>query len=1004
MASGASHDMYFNVIYARSKRVFLCWLGVIFFLATRSVPVLFAAELKPDSQHWSFRRIVRPPFPSVKQSQWPRNGIDYFVLAKLEKENLSPSQEADRTALIRRVTLDLTGLPPIPREVDAFLSDDSPQAFEEVVDRLLASPRFGERMAFLWLDAARYADTSGYQSDGERYMWRWRDWVIDAFNANMPFDEFTIEQIAGDILPNATLAQKIATGFNRNHRGNAEGGIIPEEYAVEYVVDRVDTTCTVWLGMTMGCARCHDHKYDPFTQKEFYQLFAFFNNVPEKGRAVKLGNSPPMMAAPTLREERALAAIDKELAAAESRVRMLEPKIGREQIAWEKAAIADAAKATNSNGELPASDDSGNSASGVWSVGEGLVAHFPLDGILDDKAAHREASGKERTSRKLNGVARWVEGEPLFAPGKIGSSAEFDGRRFIEAGSVGDFGFLDEFTLTAWIFPESENAGAIVSRTPERPEADGYSLCLTNGRIQLNLVKRWLDDALRVETGTDLTVRQWHHVVVSYDGSRVAEGIKIYVDGESAKIKTNLDELNQSFKTSEPFRIGSGGGPLTRFHGKIDEVRIFDRVLDATEAGILATAEGISTILKTPIERRSNWQLLKLREFFLETSAPESVQEPRAEVKKLRKLKTELTKELPNTMVMAEMPTPRDTFILIRGQYDKPGEKVRADVPAILPRIPRDAGRNRLSFAHWLVDASNPLTARVAVNHYWQMYFGTGLVKTAEDFGIRGERPSHPELLDWLAAEFMATGWNVKAMQKLIVMSSAYRQSSKGTPLLLRRDPENRFLARGPRMRLSAEMVRDQALAISGLLVEHLGGPSVKPYQPKGLWKELSGEDYQPDHGENLYRRSLYTFWKRTIPPPTMITFDAAGREACSVGQTRTTTPLQALDLMNDVTFVEAARVLAQRIMTEGGASVNDRVAFGFRLATSRSPSSVELKILQENLLVHLSYYRDHVEEAIRFTSVGETPRLKNIAVEELAAYTSVASLILNLDETISKQ
>ncbi|MBI2947962.1 MAG: DUF1553 domain-containing protein [Verrucomicrobia bacterium] len=946
--------------------------------------------------HWAFRVPHRPALPRVQSQPWSRNGIDYFVLARLEKEKLQPSPEADKATLFRRVSLDLTGLPPTPSELDAFLSDNSPKAYEKIVDRLLASSRFGERMAILWLDAARYADTSGYQTDGERYMWRWRDWVIDAFNQNMPFDQFTIEQIAGDLLPGATLDQRIATGFNRNHRGNSEGGIIAEEYAVEYVVDRVDTTCTVWLGLTMGCARCHDHKYDPFTQKEYYQLFAFFNNVPEKGRAIKLGNSPPVIKAPTPAQVKTMQILEDELATAERQFRALEPEILSAQANWERSLVAQLATA-------PAATDGTERVQGDlqlfvadWTVSDSLTAHFPLDGLL---LATNHVSGSNAPA-----AIKFAAGDAAFAPGKLGQAAAFDGQRFVDAGKAGDFGFLDKFSFTAWIFPQGSHAGAILSRTGESPESDGYSLCLTNGRVQLNLVKRWLDDALRVETEMPLTPNAWHHVAATYDGSRVADGIRIYVDGKPEKLKVNLDELNQSFKTSEPFRIGSGGGPEIRFRGLIDDVRIYDRVLMAQEAAIVATANSIAEILSLPPERRGASQALKLRSCFLDKHAPAPILDAKAKLADSRKRRDEFAEGLPTLMVMEEMQTPRDTFVLVRGQYDKPGEHVRMGVPNALRLPVQGDSTNRLALARWLVDSSNPLTARVAINQYWQMLFGTGLVKTVEDFGTRGELPSHPELMDWLATEFMRTGWNVKAMLKLIVMSATYRQSSKVTPSLLQKDPDNRWLARGPRFRLSADAIRDQAFAISGLLVEKLGGPSVKPYQPAGLWKELSGTDYVPDKGEKLYRRSLYTFWKRTSPPPTMTSFDAAGREACSVRQSRTSTPLQALDMMNDTAFLEAARAFAQRIMLEGGVAADERLAYAFRLATARRPGQHEQRILLDAFRDHLEHFGKHPERAVQFVSVGELPKNDSLPAAELAAYASVASLILNLDETVTKQ
>jgi len=938
--------------------------------------------------HWAFHSPKRPALPTVSNGHWPRNGIDNFILARLDREGLQPSPEADKNTLIRRVTLDLTGLPPTPAEVDAFLADESPDAYEKLVDRLLASSRFGERMALPWLYAARYADTSGYQNDGPRHMWRWRDWVIDAFNANMPFDQFTIDQIAGDMLPSPTLEQRIATGFSRNHRGNAEGGIIPEEYAVEYVVDRVETTATVFLGLTLGCARCHDHKYDPFTQKDFYQFFAYFNNIPEFGRAIKEGNSPPYIKAPTAQDEQRLRLLDEELARAEREVAGMSGPLASAQVMWEKAI-----------------DPAGQSD--MWSISHGLAANFALDGDTTEAT--------NRTSH-----AKFVDGEPAFAAGRLGDAADFDGRRFLDSGDIANFGYFDRFSLGAWVFARGDHGGTIISRMTDADQADGYYVQLTSGRIQVNLVKRWLDDAVRVETEQVVAPDRWHHVLVTYDGSRVAGGITVYVDGKPEKLKVNLDFINQTFAAAkEPLRIGGGGGPDGRFQGLIDDVRVYGDCLSAADVRVIATPDSIRAILETTADRRGSEQAHKLRSYFLATHAPANIREPYRNLITLRQERERFVESIPTVMVMEEMPVPRETFVLLRGQYDKYGEKVSAGVPANLAPLPAGAPNNRLGLARWLVDSSNPLTARVAVNRFWQMYFGAGLVKTTEDFGTQGEPPIHPELLDWLASEFVSPspqpsppggegrvrGWDVKAMQKLIVTSATYRQSSKVSPALLAKDPDNRLLARSPRLRLPAETIRDQALAASGLLAEKRGGPSVKPYQPAGLWKEIATDgDYAQDHGDNLYRRSLYTYWKRTVAPPSMITFDATARETCTVRESRTNTPLQSLTLMNEITFVEAARVLAQRIMAECRSTPEHRITVAFRLVTARPPRPLELQVLARGFEEHLTRYRNDRKAAAELIGAGEFPRDESLDVSELAAYTAVAGLILNLDETVTKE
>jgi hypothetical protein len=925
--------------------------------------------------HWSFIPPKRPVLPKVKTKDWPRNGIDHFVLARLEREGLQPSPEAERATLLRRVTLDLTGLPPTPAEVAAFENSalrNPNSAFEDAVDRLLASPRYGERMAYRWLDAARYSDTSGYQTDGPRTMWRWRDWVIDAFNKNMRYDQFTIEQLAGDLLPNATMEQRIATGFNRNHRGNAEGGSIPEEFQVEYVVDRVDTTATVWMGLTLGCARCHEHKYDPFSQREFYQLYAFFNNIPESGRALKYANSPPFLKTPTRAQQAEMAALEKQVAAAEKMLREMQPVIQKARVAWEKN--LEELKADN------------------WAPAEGLVAHFPLDGDVSN------------TVHKGKGD-RFEEGKPAFAGGRVGKAAVFDGKRFIDANATTadatNFGYFSRFTLSAWVWPESD--GAILTRTKDEAKETGWGIWLVDGKVQVNLVKRWLDDSLRMETTTKLKPRQWHHIAVTFDGHPIPEGVRVFVDGQPQKLRVNLDMLNQDFVAKDdPLRIGAGGGPVPRFSGRIDEVRIYNRALRPEEAIALAAPDGLSKLAAqknpTPAQRT------KLRLAFLEQFGPAKIRSAHARVLEVRKQRAAMIEGFPTTMVMQEMAKPRPTHLLIRGAYDRPGDVVRAATPAALPQMQRGAPRNRLGFARWLMDPKHPLTARVTVNQFWQMYFGRGIVKTVEDFGSQGAWPSHPKLLDWLATEFVKSDWDVKALQKLIVTSATYRQSSRMRKAHLK-DPENILFARGPRLRLSADMIRDQALFVSGLLTEKIGGPSVKPYQPEGLWKEIASETkYEQAKGADLYRRSLYTFWKRTVTPPLMATFDASPREICIVRETRTSTPLQALALMNDVTFVEAARVFAQMILREGGKTPEQRIRFAFEHAVGRKPKPAEMKILKPGLARHLKFYRQDTKAAMELIAIGEAPVTKGMDAPELAAYTVVAGLILNLDEVITKQ
>jgi hypothetical protein len=951
-------------------------------LSERDVAVLdrWIAQGAGWEKHWSFIPPKRPDIPRVKESSLAKNAIDNFVLQRLDREGMKFSPEAERATLIRRVTLDLTGVPPTPAEVDAFVADKSPNAYEKVVDRLLKSSRYGERMAYPWLDAARYADTNGYQSDGERYMWRWRDWVIDAFNSNMPYDRFIVEQLAGDLLPNATLNQKIATGFNRNHRGNAEGGIVPEEYAAEYVIDRVDTTATAFLGMTFGCSRCHDHKYDPITQKDYYSLFAYFNNIPESGKARRIGNSPPFIKAPTQEQAAQLKQLEARVTETAQDFQKLDSELVKTQLAWESS--LDKSKPL------------------AWGPARGLVAHYSFDNGL-------RAEVSLAPDGKL-GELKAQDGDSQFATGRMGQAASFDGKRFIQTTDVTGFGshgsYDDKYTIAAWIYPTAAT-GAIVTKTQDVIEPHGHGLNLADGKIQYNYVNKWLDDCIRLQTEKTVSLNEWHQVTLTYDGSRAADGVKIYVDGEPWKLEIIVDDLNFRFPLRrEPLRIGAGGGTDNRFKGSIDEVRVYDRALTPAEIAVLADSTPVTQIATIESGKRTATQASKIRDYYLENAAPQNIRQAWNQLLDATQRRDQFSEGLPTVMVMEEMATPRESHVLLRGSYDRPGDKVTPALPGFLASA-SNFPPNRLGLAQWLVDSSNPLTARVAVNRFWQMYFGTGIVKTTEDFGSQGDAPSHPELLDWLATEFVRTGWDVKALQKTIVMSATYRQSSRIAPDALQSDPENRLLARGPLNRLSPEMVRDQALAVAGLLVDKIGGASVRPYQPDGLWKEVnSGEEYTQEHGENLYRRSLYTFWKRSVPPPTMANFDASNRESCVVRKGLTNTPLQALDLMNDVTYLEAARVLGQRMMREGGSTPAQRIEFAFRLATARPPKAGQADILQRAFAYQLDSFKGRKDAAAKFVKQGEAPQDASLDASELAAYTTVASLILNLNEAITKE
>lgn len=873
-------------------------------------------------QHWAFVKPTSPPLPGNSNPDWTKNPIDHFILKTLEQNDLVPSPEASREKILRRVTLDLTGLPPTLEEVSAFLADHQPGAYERAVDRLLASPRYGETMALPWLEAARFADTDGYQFDGPRSMWRWRDWVIDAYNSNKPFDEFTIEQLAGDLLPNATLEQKIATGFNRNHRYNSEAGLVVEEFLLENAVDRVDTTSTVWLGLTMGCARCHDHKYDPISHKNYYEMLAFFNNIPEFGRAIKDGNSEPYIPAPTKAQQTELAVLESKVTAAQTAIEQVPRSI----------------QATAETSSL---------------VVQGLNYQYPSDILTFDGTKSLNIPNTPITEKKN-------------APGPFEV-----------------FSPLSRFSVSLWVKPTNLNTGTIISRqSGNDATSTGFNLQLREGHLRYSIITRWIAGVAQVETTEKLPLNEWTHLTLTFHGQLRATNQHIFINGQEAPLTIlhNTNSNTGSAKKEAPLRLG--GYPNDYFSGELRDLRVYDRPLKTRE--ILTLAGNPDAQLQTA---------------FLEQGPAKKAYQSllSAEAKRDQFIRT-----LPTTMVMQENPHLNETFIRNRGVYNDLGEKVTRGVPSILPPLADNQPRSRLGLAQWIVSPDNPLTARVTVNRYWQRYFGTGLVKTSEDFGVQGEKPSHPELLDWLATEFIRSGWNVKHLQKLIVTSATYRQQSNLTPQLLETDPHNRLLARGPRQRLPAHVIRDQALSLSGLLVERLGGPSVSPYQPQNLWIEMSmGQKYTQSKGEDLFRRSLYTIWKRTVNPPSMAILDAADREACWVGTKRTNTPLQALTLLNETAFVESARKLAERVLRE---NPEDSVLHAFQLVTQRAPQPQDLEILTTALNEYLAHFHADPKAAAALTTIGTSPVPQDLDPIQLAALTTLANVLLNLDEVITKE
>jgi len=919
-------------------------------------------------KHWSLIAPKQESFPAVKNLPWCKNEIDRFVLARLEKEKLAPSSPTEKTTLLRRVAFDLTGLPPTLQELDNFLADSSDAAYEKAVDRLLKSTAYGEHRARYWLDAARYADTTGYFTDDERQMWQWRDWVISAFNRNMPFDQFTIEQLAGDLLPKPTQSQLIATGFNRNHMTTIETGVIDEEYRVEYVVNRVETTSTVWLGLTMGCARCHDHKFDPISQKEFYEFFAFFNNVAETGNSGRKGNALPILNVPTPKYTEKLNLLKQQSADAQQKIKTLEPELQKSQSAWEQTAVD----------QLP------------QLVNDGLVMHFPFDTNGNDESGNRNHAKPT--------------GKTTFETGWIGSAAKFDGDTVFESTTAPDFDRQDSFSFGGWMKPASGGPVCLLSKNDDVNSLRGFDLMLRKGKLVVHFINKWNSNAIQVVSAASIRTGRWQHVMVTYDGSSKASGVTVYLDGAPQAVGVKYDNLTATIKTDQPFRLGRRSTSAA-YKGELDDVRIYRRTLSPQDVSDLYTQQMLSGILNTPEKQRGQNQIEALRSYYLSHVAPENFRSAYRISTELKNKTSALARRQPSTMVMQENLKPRDTFILSRGQYDQPGEKVASGVPRSLPGMEKNSPRNRLGLAKWLVDRGHPLTARVTVNRIWQQIFGNGLVKSSEDFGSQGDWPSHPALLDWLAVEFMDTGWDMKRLLKTIVMSNTYQQSSRTLAALRERDPENRLLARGPRFRLDAEVVRDSSLKISGLLVNKIGGPSVKPYQPAGLWAAVSYDGdavYQQGKQDELYRRSFYTYWKRQSPPPSLMAFDAPTRETCTVKRPRTNTPLQALVLMNDPTYIEAARVMAQKVILS---TENDRkrIQRAFRLATGRLPDAEETKVLQRILDQQLDRYRKQPASAKRLLAVGESDRQKSIDASHHAAWTVVCSLILNLDETVTK-
>jgi len=1057
--------------------------------------------------HWAFVKPERPAVPPVSNPRWPQNPIDQFALARLDREGLKPAPEAEKTTLIRRATLDLTGLPPTVEEVDAFLADKAPQAYEKLVDRLLASPRYGEHMAHYWLDAVRYADSHGYHIDSQRDIWAYRDWVVDAFNANKPFDAFTREQLAGDLVPDATREQKIGSGYLRCNMSTGEGGAIEAEYQAKYAFDRVETTGTVWLGLTLLCSRCHSHKYDPIMQKEYYGLYAIFNSLDEPVMDGNKPNPDPFLKLASKQQTERLEWLKQHLTDGQARVEAAVPDLDEAQVKWRAAGherlrggwtnlpITQLQSSKTNGATLKQLADGSVLASGenpeqdryelTMLPGDGSLAGLRLEALPDDSLPQK-GSGRAEDGRfalsELEAELSIPDGEgkpPKIGPLKLvrAMADRADKDAEVEKAIDGkpdtvwavDAKAATEPRTAIFLLPEAVHVppgaklnlrlrfeggggkralgrfrvavaqGAELVRLLNPPKAEPWQVIgpfKTDGleagfntaygpEQEVDLKKayagvreeiRWTARPDLADGGSHVLVDALHGVHGAYYFARTIEApvpMKLELSLRADDLFKVWLNGKQVMERSAPAPVG---GPPARVTVELapGSSRLLIKVVNHQGAARFAFSES---------RRDTDYVSPELTAILSTTAAPAGVWRDKARndyrrlhsaefhqlfvnLEDWRQEQTAINDSIPTTLVAREGEKMRDTFFLMRGEYDKPGDKVAPGVPSILPPLPKDAPPNRLGLAAWLLDPSHPLTARVNVNRFWQQFFGVGLVKTVEDFGAQGERPSHPELLDWLATEFIDSGWDIKHLHRLILRSATYRQTSRATPELRARDPENRLLARGPRFRVDAEAVRDTLLYIGGLLVDQRGGRSVKPYEPPGLWEAVSynnAQKYVPETGQNGHRRSLYTYWKRQSPPPNMLIFDAPTREFCVARRPRTNTPLQALVLLNDPQFVEAARALARRMLVEAGPDIATRLTYGFRLATGRSPHRDEVRVLQGVLEAQLAAYRRDPAAAARLLAFGSFIVKDKLPPADLAAWTTIASMLLNLDETVTK-
>ncbi len=952
------------VLTAREKAIIIKWIEQ-------------GAKWKP---HWAFIPPIKPNLPLTKDFGWKSiNEIDLFIQQILKQKGFEPASEANKERLLRRVTMDLTGLPPTIGEMDAFLNDNSPEAYEKVVDKLLVTDANAERLALDWMDISRYADSHGLHADGWRLMWPWRDWVIEAFRQNMPYDQFVGWQLAGDLMPNATKEQKLATAFNRNHPMTAEGGAIDEEFRLNYVWDRTETVGTAIMGLTIGCARCHDHKFDPITQKDYYQLTAFFNNVKELGMTGDDGNYGPMMILPDERTEKELKRLEKSIDEKELQLRITKQELVDLNTYIDK---------------LP-----GN----IEKIG--LLGYYPLDKLTKKGDRYLVDNNKSATASKA----------PEILKGKIGNAMVFTGEYDeIYLKDIPNFEWTDKFSGSLWMKTTKREKGksqTLLGTSGEKNNFwSGWDFYLDSlNYLNARLIHSLPHDYLQVRSIDSIQKNVWNHVAFSYDGSGKANGLQLFIGGKRVKTTAPYDHLNKSMKTlqsaihkieTRPVKVAksyrSFTGEYGIFKGSIDDIRLYAKTLTPIE--ILRLADDGS--FEDPPKEF-------LSEYWVQRSP--KVNNIEQDLKDLRNEWLQVMMPVMEVMVMEEMPEVRQAYAYNRGDYTQPLYTVDANTPEVLPIFSKDYPKNRLGLSQWLFAKNNPLTARVAVNRYWQMMFGKGLVKTPQDFGVQGTLPTHPQLIDWLATFFMENDWNVKALLKKMVMSHTYRQSSKATQEVRDKDPGNDYLARSNSYRLPAEMIRDNALMASGLLVHQLGGESVRPYQPVDLWIEKNSFSHKLLHyveseGDSLYRRGLYTFIRRTSPHPAMTVFDTPSREVCIVRRENTNTPLQALVLMNDTQFVEASRVLAERMQKEGGNKLEDQIALGFRLAVSRFPKEEELSILKAFYEQQSKRFAADPKQISELLSVGRKQMDRSLSKPRTAALTMVANTILNHDETYMKR